>query len=530
MSTSSIEVLALSSHSKKEMDRHASIMLDLEAKKAGRTIVVPTLVDEVKAKLRSLGEPIRLFGENLADVRERLRTCLGKIKVLAQNAGQTGEDSMDVDEDSTPTQTQRRELVYTEAGKELIEARKKIVLFSATKAKERLALERERRSKTRKRLLDEDTSLSSSHSAPPMPTLTEVKKANPTLTTTAAIAKFNDLLEQWEAKQGLEDEFFYLKRKNVIGGITSEEDYARSLYTNCKGFGLDASEFCDNRFLTTAIFGRDGIVATAGWTGVVKHWRHDTTSQTFKCEKEWKDGHEDRITGMAFAPDGVGLATASLDGKALVWSASGEKTKLEGHKKRLCKIAWHPTGDYVGTTSADLTWRLWQAETGKEILLQDGHFSEAYGIDFHGDGSLVATTDFGGAVHVWDLRSGKNIQHFQGHSKRVLSASWSGNGFELATGGDDGTVKIWDLRAKKVKETVPAHAGLISCVKFSPSSSEVLLTSSYDGKVKIFNTRNWKCIKTLVGHSGQVTSVDMNAKEDTIVSSGFDKTFKIWRW
>jgi len=56
-------------------------MLDLEAKKAGRTIVVPTLVDEVRAKLRSLGEPIRLFGENLGDVRERLRTCLGKIKV-----------------------------------------------------------------------------------------------------------------------------------------------------------------------------------------------------------------------------------------------------------------------------------------------------------------------------------------------------------------------------------------------------------------------------------------------------------------
>lgn len=76
----------------------------------------------------------------------------------------------------------------------------------------------------------------------------------------------------------------------------------------------------------------------------------------------------------------------------------------------------------MGTTSSDLTWRLWQAETGKELLLQDGHYSEAYGIAFHGDGSLVATTDFGGAVHVWDLRSGKNIQHFQGHSKRVLSA------------------------------------------------------------------------------------------------------------
>jgi hypothetical protein len=68
----------------------------------------------------------------------------------------------------------------------------------------------------------------------------------------------------------------------------------RSLFTNCKSFGLDASEFCDNRFLTTAIFGKDGAVATAGWTGVVKHWKHDAKTQTFKCDKEWKGGHEDR--------------------------------------------------------------------------------------------------------------------------------------------------------------------------------------------------------------------------------------------
>ena len=120
-------------------------------------------------------------------------------------------------------------------------------------------------------------------------------------------------------------------------------------------------------------------------------------------------------------------------------------------------------------------------------------------------------------------------KHFEGHAKRVLCADWSANNFEIATGGDDGTVKIWDLRQRKLSVTVPAHSRLISSLQFSPKSSEFLVTSSYDGNIKVYNTRNWKCLKSLEGHSGQVTSVDVSAEEDCIVSSGFDKTFKIWK-
>jgi len=36
---------------------------------------------------------------------------------------------------------------------------------------------------------------------------------------------------------------------------------------------------------------------------------------------------------MAYAPDGVGLATAGLDKLGLVWGEGGKNTKLEGHKK-----------------------------------------------------------------------------------------------------------------------------------------------------------------------------------------------------
>ena len=161
--------------------------------------MVPTLIDDVKRKLRSLGEPVRLFGENLADVRERLRMCMGTLKVLGRSKG----DDMEVDgvggdgeavgtEGEDHAASARTEVVYTEASKSLVEARKKIATFSIERARKRLLKERERRSKTRKRLDDDSSSAA-------------------------------------------EDEFFYLKRENVVGGIPEEEDYASALFEKVSG-------------------------------------------------------------------------------------------------------------------------------------------------------------------------------------------------------------------------------------------------------------------------------------------------------
>ena len=43
----------------------------VEAERRARAIVVPTNKDEVRDQLRALGQPVRIFGENLADIRER---------------------------------------------------------------------------------------------------------------------------------------------------------------------------------------------------------------------------------------------------------------------------------------------------------------------------------------------------------------------------------------------------------------------------------------------------------------------------
>lgn len=67
---------------------------------------------------------------------------------------------------------------------------------------------------------------------------------------------------------------------------------------------------------------------------------------------------------------------------------------------------------------------------------------------------------------------------------QVLGISFSPNGYHLATGGEDNTCRVWDLRKKKSLYVIPAHANLISQVKYEPQEGYFIATSSYDMTAK----------------------------------------------
>ena len=76
-----IEYLELTSDSLAAQQSHRLILLDIEARKRAATIDVPTLPNDVRDKLRQMGEPIRLFGEDLAAIRDRLRMIMARWEV-----------------------------------------------------------------------------------------------------------------------------------------------------------------------------------------------------------------------------------------------------------------------------------------------------------------------------------------------------------------------------------------------------------------------------------------------------------------
>ena len=493
---SNVQVMELTADSVLERQKHETMMIDLEAKQRAFQMDVPTLPTDVRDMLRSMGYPVRLFGENLAMIRDRLRMALARLTVMKEGTTEMSADN--VDQPTMDIVDQTEETKYTRALPELIAAREIITNFSLQRARERLALERRRRAGAKRRR-----------------------------------AKEEHLLDPQEEETPDE------------AHVKCLDDDCTKIYQSLSNMALEGSQYGDSRALSAVCTSHHPIcgvplICTASWNGTIHMWNADDLSLLGTRSM----AHEDRIMNMALQPvpdfgDTQGIvATVSIDVSAKIWKITGNDTSsfqaiqvahLQGHAARLSNVAFHPTGTYVGTTSFDHSWRLWDVATGASLLLQDGHSREVYGIGFHPDGGIVATTDFGGVIHNWDLRTGKTICHFVGHAKRVLCAEYAPNGFHLATAGDDGTIKIWDLRKRKQLASIPAHSNLISQLRFShPSSNgEYLASSSFDGTAKLWSTRDWRMLSTLRGHEGKVMGIDV--LRDGVVTSGYDKTLKLWK-
>lgn len=489
----SVAVMDLSRESREDQQRHAEALRKVEAVRRARTMAVPTLPEDVRKALRQVGQPVRLFGENLGDVRDRLRQYLAQLELMGE------EDALSLiglkrHTEEAPKEVQpqveeqiKDEVVYSVASDALIEARRLIAEYSFDKTSKRLTAAAKRR-----RIVND-------------PMDTDGEKPH---------------------------------------GENGDHGTALVLCDRAKKLVINLSAVGDERPLSAVRCApAGGVVATGSWSGVVRIWGLQGLSPIGQLQ-----GHKERVTGIAWHPNAYKhagpalLVSAAADKTLKIWNTAATTNNgagqngstescvstLTGHADRLARVEFHPSGRFIGSASFDHTWRLWDVETGQQLLLQDGHHKEVYAIAFQDDGALVGTGDFSGIVRVWDLRSGKGIYTYPGHIRKVTCATFSPNGFELVTGSDDHTVRGWDLRKKECAFTLPAHTALISDVRYSGEGGELLGTTSFDGTARVWRARDNHLLSTLRGHEGRVSACDWTPDCTRIVTCSFDRTVKVW--
>ncbi|KAI0461238.1 hypothetical protein LJB42_001256 [Komagataella kurtzmanii] len=340
-------------------------------------------------------------------------------------------------------------------------------------------------------------------------------------------------IAKWSLKQTsrMHKGFRLFVKNNSLNEILMEKRRVNALYST---FCLHNSQSLTGRCISIVrVSPDDQAVAAGSWDGNT----YILNSQDLSLRRVLY-GNNSKIGGIDWYYDSRIIATSQSDGTINLFQYStdaGTKntetnnsrdSKLQGHNDRVARLSFHPMGRYLASASFDSTWRYWDVETQQQLLLQEGHTKPVFTVEHQPNGSLISSAGLDGIVKIWDLRLGKCISNLEGHMGSIYGSSWRYNGYELATASSDGCIKIWDMRMQKEKVSIPAHSKLISDVRLL---DDVMISSSYDNTINIFSNDNWVKIKTIKGHTDKVMSCDITKSGQSIFSSGWDRTIKLYK-
>ena len=137
--------------------------------------------------------------------------------------------------------------------------------------------------------------------------------------------------------------------------------------------------------------------------------------------------------------------TATIRGNTVVLRFEGRTTILTGHRDRVTSVAFSPDGARLVTASRDHDARIWDTATGRRLRLLQGHFGVVNDAQFSPDGRWVVTAG-PRTAGLWDARSGSLVLRLRGHEGAVNAAAFDPSGRTIVTGGADGTVRTYVCR------------------------------------------------------------------------------------
>lgn len=185
------------------------------------------------------------------------------------------------------------------------------------------------------------------------------------------------------------------------------------------------------------------------------------------------NGHTGSVSGVAFAPDGTKLVSASADGTLRLWNLPKDGRPLKNltgllmqqHTNQIRCVAYAPNGRYIVSGGYDRKVLLWDG-AGKFLKALAEYSNDVETVSFSADSRKIVIggkEDFQALVYA--IPSGEKIAAFTRYADTVFASAFYGND-GIATAGGDNEIYIWDATTGTVKTSISEHGKPVWTVAF----------------------------------------------------------------